>query len=102
MVRETYCNETEGYRFGDSEWYEAYTDDKGRLFKDMQKEYGRCSGKMYVEPDGKQVGWVFVKSMQYEDARSKDEVYIREVWVEVREVVNGLEDMSMLSLREVV
>lgn len=82
-VRETFVNETRGYRFGETPAYETYTDDLGRLFRDMQREYGRCVSSMYVDKrDGRtvQTGWVFSKRMQYEDC---DETYTREVWVEV-------------------
>ena len=83
-VRETFINETKGYRFGDGDWYETYTDDRGRLFRDMQKEYGRCVSKMYIDIENsppRQVGWVFSKKMQYEDTK---EFYVREVWVEIK------------------
>lgn len=91
MIRESYVNATRGYRFGDTDWNEAYTDDRGQLFRDLRKEYGRAS-KMYRDgADGKaiHVGWVFTKRMKYEDARGNDrerDYYTREVWVEVREV----------------
>jgi hypothetical protein len=61
---------------------EAFTNDVGRLFNSLQKEYCRCRGKVYIDvPDGKAeaVGWVFEKEMGYEDKPS--EKYIREVWV---------------------
>lgn len=94
-IQETYVNETQGYRFGDSDWFEPYTDNMGKLFRDLQKEYGRCTGKVYTDTvDGaKQVGWVFEKQMQYEDARPryndygrllKPETYLRAVWVTYR------------------
>lgn len=82
-VQESYVNETKGYRFGDSEWYETYTDNIGRLFRDMQKEYGRCVSRMYVDKtDGRviPIGWVFQKRMEYEDSH---DTYVREVWVQV-------------------
>ena len=87
-VQESYVNQTEGYRFGDSEVFESFTDDRGELFKSMQKEYGRCESKIYREREGggvDQIGWVFVKTMRYEDAdRLRPGVrktYVREVWV---------------------
>lgn len=90
-IRETYINETKGYQFGDANWFEAWTDDLGKLFKSLQKEYGRCVSKMYRDREGKpplQVGWVFQKTMEYEDnfRRGKRDTYTREVWVEVSSV----------------
>ncbi len=88
LIRETFVNETEGYRFGESDPCEPWTDDIGRLFLDMQREYGRCTGKVYVDPaEGGPpiaVGWVFEKRMRYEDARGHDpdrDYYKRTVWV---------------------
>lgn len=31
MIKETYVNQTKGYSFGESGWYEPYTNDKGEL-----------------------------------------------------------------------
>ena len=72
------------YGLGETEPYEPYTQDIKRLFKDMQKEYGRCTGSVFIDTaDGKvkRIGWVFRKWMMYEDARTKADKYIREVWV---------------------
>jgi hypothetical protein len=88
LVSETFVNQTKGYQFGESEPYEPYTDNAGEFFREMQKEYGRCVSSVYVDsPDGPpiKVGWVFEKTMQYEDARSKNDTYIREVWVTLYE-----------------
>ena len=90
FIKETYVNLTEGYSFGDSGGYfETWTHDKGKLFKSLQQEYGRCASKVYVDQlqvNGQmaaiQVGWTFHKKMQYED--SKD-TFIREVWVSIKE-----------------
>lgn len=89
-IKETYVNETKGYQWGDSGWYEPYTENIGRLFLNMQREFGRCIGRMYRDyENGKTVavGWVFQKRMRYEDARYNrpEDYYLREVWVEVRE-----------------
>lgn len=95
-VRESFVNLTEGYRFGDEPWYKAYTEDRGKLFRSMQREYGRCVSRIYIDAPGRTVdghyeplplGWVFQKRMEYEDARrdwpADKRFYIREVWVEV-------------------
>jgi len=84
FIKESHTNDTEGYRMGDSDWYETFTSDKGRLFRDLQKEYGAAT-KMYIDQkDGsaKQVGWVFRKTRKYEDC---DKTYVHSVWVEVSE-----------------
>ena len=81
-IRETFVNETRGYRFGESEPYETWTSDIGELYRQMRREYGGCVSKMFRDTaEGvQQVGWVFRKRMQYEDC---EETYMREVWVEV-------------------
>ena len=87
QVQETYVNESEGYIFGESDWYEPYTNDRGHLFRAMQREYGRCVSKMYRdEIDGQPsvIGWVFSKRMPYED--NPRQTYVREVWVHCRTV----------------
>lgn len=84
-VSETYLNADNHVIFGESEWYETYTDDLGDLYRDMVREFGRCTGRIYrdTETGPVAVGWVFLKRMTYEDARSSDDTYLREVWVEV-------------------
>ena len=69
------------YGLGDTEWYETFTDNKGELFRSLQKEHGRA-GKMYIDTeDGpKQIGWVFKKRRRYADCF---DTYIHEVWVSV-------------------
>lgn len=83
FIKETYVNDTANAIFGDSMgWFEAFTDDIGTLFRDLQKEYGKAS-KMYRDlKDGgaEQIGWVFSKKMKYDDTK---EFYIRSVWVEL-------------------
>lgn len=89
FIKETYVNATENYIIGDSDGYfESFTADKGELYRDLVSEYGRCTGKVYVDlPEGKakEVGWVFIKRMKYEDA---NETYLREVWVTIQEPEN--------------
>ena len=109
-IRETYVNTTRDNMIGESGWYEPYTEDRGELFRSLQREYGGCTSRMYTDrkiPDPSAVyfspmftrlpkparfetvaiGWVFSRREQYEDARGNrpSDFYIREVWVEVRE-----------------
>ena len=88
-----------GDLFSIGEFYEAFTDDLGRLFRDLQKEYGRCISKIYVDRGRRQedntlfvlglthpitteeIGWVFQKRVPYTDCK---DTYLREVWVEYR------------------
>lgn len=88
-IKETYINKTEGYRFGDFDVIESFTDDPGRLFKELQREYGRCTGRVHVDkgPDVLDIGWVFEKRMKYEDATGNKptDYYLREVWVTVHD-----------------
>lgn len=89
QVGEIHINETRGYRLDDENWYAPYTEDVGRLFRDFQKEYGRCVSKVYQDtPDGEPdaIGWVFEKTRMYEDARSKEDKYVHQVWVTLRHV----------------
>lgn len=108
-IHEDYVNRTKNARFGDTDWFEPYAQTRGRLFLELQKEYGRCEGRMYrdrrivtghsfvafgviMRPretwTTDEVGWIFLKRMPYEDARrplTEKDYYLREVWVEVRE-----------------
>lgn len=81
-VRETYLNATEHLGYGDSEWYETFTRDIGKLYRSLRKEYGGRVVTMYRDTDGPpvKVGWVFTKRVRYEDT---PDTYLREVWVEV-------------------
>lgn len=75
-------NATEHYSFGSSELYEPFTFDIRELFRSLQKTYGRCISKMYIDlSDGtsKVIGWVFLKTKKYTDTKEK---YIQEAWVE--------------------
>lgn len=91
-VSETYIDETRGCIFGDSGgWYEPYTENVGRLFRNMQQEFGRCTGTVYVDTaqgETMATGWVFSKRVEYDDAhrirRKEDRTYVREVWVSLR------------------
>lgn len=82
-VQESYINRTKGLRFGDSDVYETAYTEPGELYRACQREYGRCTGKVYIDtPKGAAaVGWVFVGRQRYEDT---GEPYVREVWVSLR------------------
>jgi len=49
----------------------------GNIFRWCQKEFGRCTGKVYVK-NGIHVGWIFLKREQYEDSR---ETFLHETWI---------------------
>jgi len=80
LISETWVNKTENYIVGESEVYETFTDDKGKLFKNLQREYGRCISKVYVDEGGetKTIGWIFEKTAYYTDTKEK---YIQETWI---------------------
>ena len=90
LIRESYTNKTEGYRYGDSEWYEPYTDNKGDLFRNLQREYGRCISKLYRDNclDGSidVIGWVFEKRMKYTDC---NETFLSHTWVHYKQAITA-------------
>ena len=81
-VQEEWINKTEDHRNGESGVYETFTDDRGELYRSCLKEYGRCTGKVYVDTVDKarQVGWVFEKRTRYDDS---NETFLLETWVTV-------------------
>lgn len=87
VVSEEWVNEDKGYRGGASGWYEPYTEDVGRLFRNMQREYGRCAGHVYIETGGDVVpiGWVFEKKQAYEtrwyQREGADGYYMQSTWI---------------------
>ncbi len=73
---------TDKYRLGESGWYEPFTDNIGRLFKELQQRLGRCVSKIYEDaPDGgvNTIGWVFRRATT-------------ETWVFVRQALIGNEE----------
>lgn len=92
MMQESFTNETKGHVIGESDWYEPFTNDRGRLFRDCQKDYGRCVSKVYVDmPDGtvKTTGWYFERREAYEDSGRYGRPvnhYTRGVWVQLVDV----------------
>lgn len=83
IIEQHFAERRDGDRYGlgDTEWYETFTDNKGELFRSLQKEHGRAS-KMYIDTkDGaKQIGWVFSKRRRYDDCA---DTYTHEVWISV-------------------
>lgn len=65
---------------------------RGEIFRDLQREYGRCVSAVYVDrAEGgapRRVGWAFQSRQRYTDARpgDRDPTYIREAWVQVVEI----------------
>jgi hypothetical protein len=86
-VSETYINADKGYRYGEAEPYETFTDNPGELYRSLRKEYGRCTGNIFVDKEAgpQKVGWVFVKRVCYDDCK---DTYLREVWVTVLDKPN--------------
>jgi hypothetical protein len=86
LISVTYINETKGYILDEDPPHEPFTQDRKRLFRFAQKEWGRCVSKVYVDgADGKAIpcGWVFQRREKYDDARDNrpESFYVREVWV---------------------
>ena len=89
-IQEEFVNETKNQRFSNGPWIDTDCSEIGELFRRLSREYGRCISKIYVDKMSgppMQVGWVFEKRMEYDDAhriRDKaDRTYIRHVWVNV-------------------
>jgi hypothetical protein len=84
-VQESFVNRTKNLRYGDdSVVYATGYDHAGKLFRALRKEYGRCTGHVYIDTADPQhpqkIGWVFVKRQTYSNSR---ETYLQEVWVTV-------------------
>lgn len=85
LINETWCNNTENYIVGESGVYETRFESVSDLFKSLQAEYGRCTGRIYIDRgEGLNIacGWVFEKVARYEDTH---EPYIQHTWVSVHE-----------------
>lgn len=92
VLREVYLNVTQGYSFGEIETpvgklFCARTEGdlvlipRKELFDDLVGDYGRCTGRVYVDSKERTIpiGWVFESRQKYEDDPSQ--TYLREVWV---------------------
>lgn len=70
---------------GSSGVYETGTENKGELYRDMMREYGRCTSKVYIDTkDGKtkHIGWCFLRRKKYDNC---DETFLAETWVTIHE-----------------
>jgi hypothetical protein len=70
-----------GFRAGESEVYETGHGRPGELFRSCQREFGRCTSKVYVG-EGKPIGWVFERKAKYTDTGKP---YTQQTWVTVHE-----------------
>ena len=84
LIQETFVDRDQNAIYGETDPYESFTDNVGRLFRNFQKEYGRCISKLYVDrKDGAAaIGWVFEKRAQYTDS---SDTYLQETWVTLYE-----------------
>jgi hypothetical protein len=60
------------------------TIDQGGLYRYLAKEYGRCTGKVFIDTTSgevRQKGWVFEKRAPYDDVPS--ETFLQETWVSI-------------------
>ena len=85
LLKETWVNKSEGYNFGESDFYEPFTTNLKDLFNSLMREHGRCISSMFIDKKSggtAKIGWVFEKLKVYEDTGEK---YLQETWVEVHE-----------------
>ena len=84
-VNEVWIDSTRHLGIGESGVYETFTDDPGELYRALQREYGRCISKVYIDGEKGEtlpIGWVFVKRRHYEDT---GEPYLAETWATLHE-----------------
>lgn len=92
-ITEKYVNRNKSETYNVVNWYETkFEDNQLRdLMRSCSKAFGRPRSVWRDKPGGgkdrMQVGWVFEKSVEYNDISEatpvKDRIYLREVWVEV-------------------
>lgn len=90
-ITEKYVDRNKAHLYSVVDWYETrYDDDQLRdLLRSCSKTLGRVRSMWRDKPNGgrHQVGWVFEKRVEHEDARpgapARERTYLREVWVEV-------------------
>ena len=91
-------NASNGYPVNFPNFEETKYSNKTELYRAFVKEYGKCTGKQYIDsPKGKrvQIGWIFEKRELYSDVRLGKSIrsldkeakekytFILETWVSV-------------------
>ena len=85
FIQETYVDETRQLRYGTTDLYEPFTENVRTLFLALQRMYGGCVSKIYIDQEGGEpaaIGWVFQKRTKYDDC---DRHYLQSVWVILHE-----------------
>ena len=85
LISETWFEKKDNntrYGIGDSGVYESRFETPGEVYRYALKEYGRCTGKVYIDRDGRaaHIGWAFQKRRKYDDC---NETYLAETWVTI-------------------
>ena len=81
LISHTQIDATRHISSGESEVYESCCATPAEVYRHCLKNYGRCTGKVYIDKkDGKSVhvGWVFVSRQKYDDC---NDTYLAETWV---------------------
>lgn len=87
-VEETHVDVEERAHIGRSPIMATGISDPGELFRRLQREHGRCTGRVYIDAEDSMtgeartipIGWVFRKRKQYSDS---PDTYLHETWVTV-------------------
>lgn len=83
-INESWVDATRGINLGDSGVYETHFETPGEAFRACRREYGRCTGKVYVDDRShdpalvRAIGWVFIQRVPYDDS---PKTFLRETWV---------------------
>jgi hypothetical protein len=91
-------NQTKGHIFYEGEYEEPPTENPGRLFHLMRREYGRCTSKVYVDTRDREaipVGWHFEKIEHYTDTKQP---YRQGAWVTLHTWPEGAPRACYLTL----
>jgi len=81
-INEVWADLEELCLLGESGVYETFTSDPTELKASLEKEYGECKSGVYIDPERRQIGWVFEKKAYTEDT---GEEYTLETWVTLHE-----------------
>jgi len=96
--------DTDNNRFScnyESEIYKPYTDDLGKLYKNLISEYGRVKSKIYVTDLSRldhHIGWTFIKRVKY--SGSKD-TYLQETWISLYQGIEQKKTLFKSSLSDI-